>query len=115
MALTELEIKLRRTGGSGPNSQWSWELVDSTGKVHKSGFALGEDEHGTTLRSLFDDPLGATETEQAGFAEQGVELRWCEQLEKRLAAHRGVRDLEFVALQGLGPLDPDGADGEGNF
>ena len=43
MALTELEIKLRRTGGSGPNSQWSWELVDASGKVQKSGFALGEE------------------------------------------------------------------------
>ena len=43
MALTDLEIKLRRTGGSGPNSQWTWELVDAAGKVQKSGSALGEE------------------------------------------------------------------------
>jgi hypothetical protein len=39
----ELEIKLRRTGGAGPNTKWDWQLVDSEGKVVKKGSALGEE------------------------------------------------------------------------
>jgi hypothetical protein len=39
----DLEIKLRRTGGSGPNAQWAWELVDAAGKVVKRGTALGDE------------------------------------------------------------------------
>jgi len=38
-----LEIKLRRTGGVGPNAKWTWELVDANGKVVKAGTALGEE------------------------------------------------------------------------
>lgn len=36
------EIRLRRTGGSGPNSQWQWEVL-SAGRVLKKGTALGEE------------------------------------------------------------------------
>ncbi|MDC9823602.1 hypothetical protein PRN20_07655 [Devosia sp. ZB163] len=43
MALTELEIKLRRTGGVGPNTKWDWSLVDSSGTIVKKGSALGEE------------------------------------------------------------------------
>jgi hypothetical protein len=41
--MPELEIKLRRTGGVGPNTKWDWQLVDADGKVVKSGSALGEE------------------------------------------------------------------------
>ena len=41
--MSELEIKLRRTGGVGPNTKWDWQLVDAEGKVVKSGSALGEE------------------------------------------------------------------------
>jgi len=41
--MSELEIKLRRTGGSGPNTKWDWQLVDAAGKVVKAGSALGEE------------------------------------------------------------------------
>jgi len=40
---SELEIKLRRTGGVGPNTKWDWQLVDKDGKVAKKGSALGEE------------------------------------------------------------------------
>jgi hypothetical protein len=44
MALgAELEIKLRRTGGAGPNAKWDWSLVDAKGNVVKKGSALGEE------------------------------------------------------------------------
>lgn len=36
------EIRLRRTGGSGPNTQWQWEVL-SEGRVLRKGTALGEE------------------------------------------------------------------------
>jgi hypothetical protein len=36
------DIRLRRTGGAGPNTQWQWE-VRAAGKVLKSGTVLGEE------------------------------------------------------------------------
>jgi hypothetical protein len=36
------DIRLRRTGGAGPNTQWQWE-VRADGKVLKSGTVLGEE------------------------------------------------------------------------
>lgn len=36
------EIRLRRTGGSGPNAQWQWEVL-SEGRLLKKGTALGEE------------------------------------------------------------------------
>lgn len=39
----ELEIKLRRTGGVGPNSKWDWQLVAADGTVVKKGSAVGEE------------------------------------------------------------------------
>lgn len=41
-AAKDPEIRLRRTGGVGPNTKWTWELV-ADGKVVKSGTALGEE------------------------------------------------------------------------
>lgn len=44
MAVTgELEIRLRRTGGVGPNTKWDWQLVATDGTVVKKGSALGEE------------------------------------------------------------------------
>ncbi len=40
---SELEIKLRRTGGAGPNTNWDWQLVDKDGKVVKKGSAIGQE------------------------------------------------------------------------
>ena len=37
-----LDIRLRRTGGVGPNTQWQWE-VHIDGKLAKKGTALGEE------------------------------------------------------------------------
>ncbi len=54
-----LEIKLRRTGGSGPNTQWAWELVDAAGKVVKHGTALGEEAKAfATARKVRDKLAG---------------------------------------------------------
>jgi hypothetical protein len=36
-----LTIRLRLKGGSGPNSNWLWELVDAKGGVVKSGTISG--------------------------------------------------------------------------
>ncbi len=38
-----IEIRLRRTGGVGPNTKWTWELLATDGKVLKSGTTLGEE------------------------------------------------------------------------
>ena len=38
-----LEVKLRRTGGSGPGTQWQWEIRGADGAVLKKGTALGEE------------------------------------------------------------------------
>lgn len=44
MAMTpELQIKLRRTGGVGPNTKWDWSLVAADGTVVKKGSALGDE------------------------------------------------------------------------
>ena len=36
-----LQIKLSLKGGSGPNANWHWELIDTAGAVVKSGSAVG--------------------------------------------------------------------------
>jgi hypothetical protein len=36
-----LQIKLRLKGGSGPNANWHWEILDAEGKLAKSGSAVG--------------------------------------------------------------------------
>jgi hypothetical protein len=38
---SSLQIKLRRTGGVGPNANWHWEVQDASGKVLKTGSAVG--------------------------------------------------------------------------
>ena len=36
-----LQIKLSLKGGSGPNTNWHWEILDATGTVIKTGSAVG--------------------------------------------------------------------------
>ncbi|KKC35356.1 hypothetical protein WH87_17455 [Devosia epidermidihirudinis] len=36
-----LQIKLRLKSGNGPTANWHWEVLDSTGKVLKTGSAVG--------------------------------------------------------------------------
>lgn len=36
-----LTIRLRLKGGSGPNANWLWELVDAQGRMVKSGTISG--------------------------------------------------------------------------
>ena len=36
-----LSIKLRLKGGSGPNANWHWEILDADGKVVNTGSAVG--------------------------------------------------------------------------
>ena len=54
MADTKHDIKLKRTGGAGLNTQWTWEIhVD--GKVVKKGSALGEEAKAfATARKVAD-------------------------------------------------------------
>ncbi|MBF0677469.1 MAG: hypothetical protein IR164_00850 [Devosia sp.] len=38
---SNLQIKLRRTGGMGSNANWHWEVLDADGKALKTGSAVG--------------------------------------------------------------------------
>lgn len=37
----DLQVRLRLKGGSGPNSNWLWEIHDAQGNVIKTGTAMG--------------------------------------------------------------------------
>jgi len=53
-----LDIRLRRTGGSGPNSQWIWE-VHAGGRLVKKGTALGEEARAfATARKAGEKAVG---------------------------------------------------------
>lgn len=54
MADTKHDIKLKRTGGAGQNTQWTWE-IHADGKVVKKGSALGEEAKAyATARKVAD-------------------------------------------------------------
>jgi hypothetical protein len=53
----ELEIKLKRTGGAGPNTKWDWQLVDADGTVVKKGSALGEETKAFATARIARDKL----------------------------------------------------------
>jgi hypothetical protein len=54
----KLDIRLRRTGGVGPNTQWQWE-VHADGKLLKKGTALGEEHKAfSTARKAGEKALG---------------------------------------------------------
>lgn len=58
MADTNYDIKLKRTGGAGPNTQWQWE-IHADGKVVKKGTALGEEAKAfATARKVADKLKG---------------------------------------------------------
>lgn len=54
----KLDIRLRRTGGSGANTQWTWE-VHQAGRLLKKGTALGEEAKAfATARKAGEKALG---------------------------------------------------------
>lgn len=53
----ELEIRLKRVGGVGPNSKWDWELVDADGKIAKKGSAIGEEAKAFATAKKMRDKL----------------------------------------------------------
>lgn len=56
MTDTKHDIRLKRTGGAGLNTQWTWEIyVD--GKVVKKGSALGEEAKAFATARKFADKL----------------------------------------------------------
>jgi hypothetical protein len=56
----ELEIKLRRTGGVGPNTKWDWSSRRRrSGTVVKKGSALGEE-----AKCFCDGQEGSRQTRQ---------------------------------------------------
>ncbi|MFC3705475.1 hypothetical protein ACFOOL_11975 [Devosia honganensis] len=56
---SSLEIKLRRTGGVGPNANWHWEIHDSTGKVVKTGSAVGPEHKAFATARIAKEKLEA--------------------------------------------------------
>jgi hypothetical protein len=50
------DIKLKRTGGAGPNTQWSWE-IHVAGKVVKTGSAVGDEAKAYATARKFADKL----------------------------------------------------------
>ncbi len=56
---TTLQIKLRRKGGVGPNSNWHWEVQDADGKVLKSGSAVGEEHKAFATARIAKEKLEA--------------------------------------------------------
>lgn len=54
MTETKFDIKLKRTGGAGPNTQWTWE-IHADGQIVKKGSALGEESKAfATARKVAD-------------------------------------------------------------
>jgi len=54
MADEKHDIRLKRTGGAGPNAQWQWE-IHADGKVLKEGTAVGDEARAyATARKVAD-------------------------------------------------------------
>lgn len=54
MSDTKHDIRLKRTGGAGANTQWTWEIY-SDGKLVKKGSALGDESKAfATARKVAD-------------------------------------------------------------
>jgi hypothetical protein len=54
MADEKHDIRLKRTGGAGPNAQWQWE-IHADGKVLKKGTAVGDEARAyATARKVAD-------------------------------------------------------------
>ncbi len=54
------QIKLRRTGGVGPNTNWQWEVVDASGKPVKSGTAVGPEHKAFATARVAKEKLEAS-------------------------------------------------------
>ncbi|KFL27696.1 hypothetical protein [Paradevosia shaoguanensis] len=52
------DIRIRRTGGAGPNAQWQWEVLDAEGNVLKKGTALGEEHKAFATARKAKEKLG---------------------------------------------------------
>jgi len=56
---SSLQIKLRRTGGVGPNANWQWEIQDAQGKVVKTGSAVGPEHKAFATARIAKEKLEA--------------------------------------------------------
>ena len=54
------QIKLRRKGGVGPNTNWHWEIQDAEGKVVKTGSAMGEEHKAFATARVAREKLEAS-------------------------------------------------------
>ncbi|MBD8065569.1 hypothetical protein IC608_08780 [Devosia sp. PTR5] len=56
---SQYQIKLRRTGGVGPNANWQWTIQDASGKVVKTGSAVGEEHKAFATARIAKEKLEA--------------------------------------------------------
>ena len=56
MAEAKHDIRLRRTGGAGPNTQWQWE-IHADGKVLRKGTAVGDESKAYAVARKVADKL----------------------------------------------------------
>lgn len=54
---SSLQIKLRLKGGSGPNANWHWEIHDASGKVVKTGSAVGPEHKAFSTARIAKEKL----------------------------------------------------------
>ena len=52
-----LQIRLRLKGGSGPNSNWLWEILDAQGAVIKTGTISGPEHKAFATANQAKDKL----------------------------------------------------------
>ena len=50
---------MRRTGGVGPNANWQWTIQDASGKVVKTGSAVGEEHKAFATARIAKEKLEA--------------------------------------------------------
>lgn len=58
---SSLQIKLRRTGGVGPNANWHWEVQNASGKVLKTGSAVGPEHKAFATARIAKEKLEAAQ------------------------------------------------------
>ena len=54
-----LQIKLRRVGGVGANTNWHWEVQDADGKAVKTGSAVGPEHKAFATARVAKEKLEA--------------------------------------------------------
>ena len=55
------QIKLRLKGGSGPNANWHWEILDGD-KVIKTGSAVGPEHKAFAIARIAKEKLEKTQS-----------------------------------------------------